>query len=103
MDQRLSYAALMRVARLEKLPPAAAIRAFFDEIIERSVDDEQRRGYRFPDDDPGDQLRDAGGAACATTVSRRLVLRFSRDPSTRASVSGPGELITHFRSINLNG
>jgi TetR/AcrR family transcriptional regulator, transcriptional repressor for nem operon len=33
-----------RVARLEKLPPAAAIRAFFDEIIERSVDDKQRRG-----------------------------------------------------------
>jgi TetR/AcrR family transcriptional regulator, transcriptional repressor for nem operon len=33
-----------RVARLEKLPPVAAIRSFFDEIIERSVDDEQRRG-----------------------------------------------------------
>jgi len=33
-----------RVARLEKLQPAAAIRGFFDEIIERSVDDEQRRG-----------------------------------------------------------
>ena len=33
-----------RVARLEKLPPALAIRTFFDEIIERSVDDEQHRG-----------------------------------------------------------
>ena len=33
-----------RVARLDKLPPAQAIRTFFDEIIERSVDDEQRRG-----------------------------------------------------------
>lgn len=33
-----------RVARLEKLQPLAAIRTFFDEIIERSVDDEQRRG-----------------------------------------------------------
>lgn len=33
-----------RVARLEKLPPALAIRGFFDEIIERSVDDELRRG-----------------------------------------------------------
>jgi len=33
-----------RVARLEKLPPALAIRTFFDEIIQRSVDDEQRRG-----------------------------------------------------------
>ena len=33
-----------RVARLQKLPPTQAIRAFFDEIIERSVDDEQRRG-----------------------------------------------------------
>src|SRR5271156_6509928 len=33
-----------RVARLQKLPPAQAIRTFFGEIIERSVDDEQRRG-----------------------------------------------------------
>jgi len=33
-----------RVARLEKLPPVSAIRGFFDEIIERSVDDELRRG-----------------------------------------------------------
>jgi TetR/AcrR family transcriptional regulator, transcriptional repressor for nem operon len=33
-----------RVARMEKLPPALAIRAFFEEIIDRSVDDEQRRG-----------------------------------------------------------
>jgi len=32
-----------RVARLEKLPPALAIRTFFHEIIERSVDDERRR------------------------------------------------------------
>jgi TetR/AcrR family transcriptional regulator, transcriptional repressor for nem operon len=33
-----------RVARLEKLPPVSAIRGFFEEIIERSVDDELRRG-----------------------------------------------------------
>src|SRR5579863_1874149 len=33
-----------RIARLETLPPAVAIRTFFNEIIERSVDDEQRRG-----------------------------------------------------------
>src|SRR3974390_481002 len=33
-----------RVARLEKLPPVSAIGTFFDEIIERSVDDEQQRG-----------------------------------------------------------
>src|SRR5258706_11560039 len=33
-----------RVARLERLPPHSAIRAFFDEIIERSVTDKQRRG-----------------------------------------------------------
>jgi TetR/AcrR family transcriptional repressor of nem operon len=33
-----------RVARLEKLPAALAIRTFFDEIVERSVADEQRRG-----------------------------------------------------------
>jgi TetR/AcrR family transcriptional regulator, transcriptional repressor for nem operon len=33
-----------RVARLEKLPPVAALRSFFDEIIAKSVDDEQHRG-----------------------------------------------------------
>jgi TetR/AcrR family transcriptional regulator, transcriptional repressor for nem operon len=33
-----------RVARLEKQPPVTAIRTFFNEIIERSVDDEQRCG-----------------------------------------------------------
>jgi TetR/AcrR family transcriptional repressor of nem operon len=33
-----------RVARLEKLEPVSAIRGFFDEIIERSVDDDLRRG-----------------------------------------------------------
>jgi TetR/AcrR family transcriptional repressor of nem operon len=33
-----------RVARLEKLPAATAVRAFFEEIIDRSVDDKQRRG-----------------------------------------------------------
>ena len=33
-----------RIARLEKLPPDMAVRAFFEEIIERSVDDKQRRG-----------------------------------------------------------
>ncbi|HUC11338.1 MAG TPA: TetR/AcrR family transcriptional regulator [Stellaceae bacterium] len=33
-----------RVARLEKLAPAMALANFFDEIIERSVDDQQRRG-----------------------------------------------------------
>ena len=33
-----------RVARLEQLPPFPAIRTFFDEIVERSVTDTQRRG-----------------------------------------------------------
>ena len=33
-----------RVSRLEQLPPFAAIRAFFDEVIERSMTDKQRRG-----------------------------------------------------------
>jgi TetR/AcrR family transcriptional repressor of nem operon len=33
-----------RIARLEKMPPATAVRAFFEEVIERSVDDEQHRG-----------------------------------------------------------
>jgi TetR/AcrR family transcriptional regulator, transcriptional repressor for nem operon len=42
--QYLAQTVRDRVARLEKLPPALAIRTFFDEIIDRSVDDEQRRG-----------------------------------------------------------
>jgi TetR/AcrR family transcriptional repressor of nem operon len=33
-----------RVARFDRLPPVAAIRTFFDEIIDRSVGDTQRRG-----------------------------------------------------------
>jgi TetR/AcrR family transcriptional repressor of nem operon len=33
-----------RIVRLQKLPPATAVRTFFEEVIERSVDDEQRRG-----------------------------------------------------------
>ena len=33
-----------RVRRLEKLPPFPALRAFFDEIIERSVSDKKHRG-----------------------------------------------------------
>ena len=33
-----------RVSRLERLPPLSAICAFFDEVIERSVHDKQRRG-----------------------------------------------------------
>ena len=33
-----------RIARVETLPPAIAVRAFFAEIIERSADDELRRG-----------------------------------------------------------
>jgi TetR/AcrR family transcriptional regulator, transcriptional repressor for nem operon len=33
-----------RVARLSPLPPFSALRAFFDEIVERSVIDKQRRG-----------------------------------------------------------
>jgi len=33
-----------RIARFERLPPLAAIHAFFGEIIEHSVNDERRRG-----------------------------------------------------------
>jgi TetR/AcrR family transcriptional repressor of nem operon len=33
-----------RVARLDRLPPFSAIRAFFDEVIERSVTDRKRCG-----------------------------------------------------------
>jgi TetR/AcrR family transcriptional repressor of nem operon len=33
-----------RITRLTPLPPVPALRAFFDEIVERSVTDKQRRG-----------------------------------------------------------
>jgi TetR/AcrR family transcriptional regulator, transcriptional repressor for nem operon len=33
-----------RVSRLQQLPPFQAIRVFFDEVIERSMTDKQRRG-----------------------------------------------------------
>ena len=35
---------VQRIGRLERLAPAEAIDAFFGEIVERSVNDEQRRG-----------------------------------------------------------
>jgi TetR/AcrR family transcriptional repressor of nem operon len=44
LDYYLEQSVHDRVSRLEKLPPFPAIRAFFDEIIERSVTDKKRRG-----------------------------------------------------------
>lgn len=45
LDHYLEQSVRDRVARLEPtLPPYAAICAFFDEVIERSVSDRQRRG-----------------------------------------------------------
>jgi TetR/AcrR family transcriptional repressor of nem operon len=44
LDYYLEHSVNDRISRLERLPPARAIRAFFDEIIERSVTDKQRRG-----------------------------------------------------------
>jgi TetR/AcrR family transcriptional regulator, transcriptional repressor for nem operon len=44
LDYYLEQSVRDRIARLEGLPPYAAISAFFNEIIERSVNDRQRRG-----------------------------------------------------------
>ena len=78
-----------RVARLEKLPSALAIRIFFDEIIERSVDDEQRR--------------------IAIVSSAGLVLRGEdpfrgRDPHYHAipATTRPADLLCSHISINFD-
>jgi TetR/AcrR family transcriptional regulator, transcriptional repressor for nem operon len=44
LDHYLETSVRDRVSRLERLPPLPAIRAFFEEVIQRSVTDEQRRG-----------------------------------------------------------
>jgi len=44
LDHYLQQSVHDRVGRLERLSPYPAIRAFFDEIIERSVTDKRRRG-----------------------------------------------------------
>jgi TetR/AcrR family transcriptional regulator, transcriptional repressor for nem operon len=44
LDYYLEQSVRDRVARLSPLPPFSALRAFFDEIVERSVIDKQRRG-----------------------------------------------------------
>ena len=44
LDYYLEHSVRDRIARLTPLPPFSAIRAFFDEIVERSVTDKQRRG-----------------------------------------------------------
>ena len=44
LDYYLEQSVYDRISRLEGLPPVDAVRAFFDEIIERSVSDKQRKG-----------------------------------------------------------
>ena len=44
LDHYLEHSVRDRVARLTPLPPFSALRAFFGEIVERSVTDKQRRG-----------------------------------------------------------
>jgi TetR/AcrR family transcriptional repressor of nem operon len=44
LDYYLEHSVRDRIARLTRLPPFSAIRAFFDEIVERSVTDRRRRG-----------------------------------------------------------
>jgi TetR/AcrR family transcriptional regulator, transcriptional repressor for nem operon len=47
LDHYLQQSVHDRVSRLKRLPPFAAIRTFFEEIIERSVTDKKRRGCLF--------------------------------------------------------
>src|SRR5215471_14352054 len=77
-----------RVARLEKLPTALAIRTFFDEIIERSVDDEQRRGCMLVNAtlelatyDPEFQTLVAGEMVFIEAFFRRCIEAGQRDGS----------------------
>jgi TetR/AcrR family transcriptional repressor of nem operon len=44
LDYYLEQSVRDRINRLSPLPPLPALRAFFDEIVERSVSDKQRRG-----------------------------------------------------------
>jgi TetR/AcrR family transcriptional regulator, transcriptional repressor for nem operon len=44
LDYYLEHSVRDRVARLAPLPPLSALRAFFDEIVERSVTDKEQRG-----------------------------------------------------------
>jgi len=44
LDHYLEQSVRDRISRLERLPPYLAVRAFFDEIIERSVTDREHRG-----------------------------------------------------------
>jgi TetR/AcrR family transcriptional repressor of nem operon len=44
LDHYLEQTVRDRISRLERMAPYPAIRSFFDEVIERSVTDKQRRG-----------------------------------------------------------
>jgi TetR/AcrR family transcriptional repressor of nem operon len=44
LDHYLEHSVRDRVARFAPLPPLSALRAFFDEIVERSITDKQQRG-----------------------------------------------------------
>ena len=44
LDHYLEHSVRDRVARFAPLPPLPALRAFFDEIVERSVSDKRQRG-----------------------------------------------------------
>jgi TetR/AcrR family transcriptional repressor of nem operon len=75
LDRYLECSVHDRIDRLSQLPPVSAIRAFFDEIIERSVKDRQRRGCMLVN------------AALETT---------SQDPTLRAAVAREFGLLEAF-------
>src|SRR5689334_13334113 len=75
LDRYLECSVHDRIDRLSRLPPVPAIRAFFDEIIERSVKDRQRRGCMLVN------------AALETT---------SQDPALRAAVAREFGLLEAF-------
>src|ERR1700746_499820 len=96
-----------RVARLEKLPSALAIRTFFDEIIERSVDDEQRRGCMLVNAalelapyDPEFRKPAAGEMAFIEAFFRRCIEAGQKDGSI-ADARPAGELAKLLLSVLL--
>ena len=68
-DRYLTHSVHDRMARLSDVPPLAAIAGFFDEIVERSVADDQRRGCLLVNSAMEVALRDA---AFGEMVSREL-------------------------------
>src|SRR5260370_38693043 len=64
LERYLDHSTRARIKRLEdSLPPKQAIRRFIEEIIERSVNDRERRGWFLINSAPGGAPPDRGRSA----------------------------------------